>query len=143
MRKYYERSARLILIVCGLITAALGGISISPELFIERIFKLDYVQNYDIIIRHWSASIFILGVLLIISAFNENWRIPLVLFAILEKAYLVVVCIFAMKYTYGKSFAIIIPADTVMCLLLVLVLLHEFGKSKRKKASHNPPMNPK
>jgi len=134
MKKYSERSIRLILIVCGLMTAGLGVVSISPEFFIEKVFKLDYVQNYDIIIRHWSASVFILGVFLIISAFNEKWRVPLVLFAILEKAYLVVACIFAMKYTYGKAFAIIIPLDTVMCLLLAFVLLNEFGKSKRKES---------
>ncbi len=141
MKKYSERSTRLILIVCGLMTAGLGAISISPELFLEKLFKLDFVQDYDIIIRHWSASVFILGVFLIISAFKENWRIPLVLFAILEKVYLVVVCIFAMKYTYGKSFAIVIPLDTAMCLLLAYVLLNEFGKSKRKKVSNNHPMN--
>ncbi|MBI9012095.1 MAG: hypothetical protein JEZ08_07650 [Clostridiales bacterium] len=133
MRKKFERSTKLILILCGLVTAGLGGISISPEFFLEKIFKLDYIQTYDIIIRHWSASVFILGVLLVISAFNEKWRIPLVLFAILEKMYLVVVCIFAMKYTYGKPFAIIIPLDTALCLLLVFVLLNEFGKSKRIK----------
>ena len=133
MRKYSERSIRFILIVCGLLTAGLGVISIAPEFFIEKLFKLDYIQNYDIIIRHWSASVLILGVFLVISAFKVSWRIPFVLFAVLEKAYLVGVCIFAMKYTYGKGFAIIIPLDTIMCLLLVFVLLNEFGKSKREK----------
>jgi len=133
MKKYSERSARLILVLCGLMTAGLGGVSISPEFFLEKIFKLDYVQDYDIIIRHWSASVFILGVFLIISAFNKKWRVPIILFAILEKAYLIVVCIFAMKYTYGKSFALIIPLDTIMCILLALVLVNEFNKNKRKE----------
>jgi len=133
MRKYSESSTRLILIACGLMTGGLGVISISPEFFIVKLFKLDYVQDFDIIIRHWSASVFVLGVFLIISAFNEKWRIPLVLFAIIEKVYLVVVCIFALKYSYGESFAIVIPLDTIMCLLLAFVLLNEFKKSDRKE----------
>ena len=131
MKKDFVQSTKWILIVCGLMTAGLGGISILPELFLDKLFKLDYVRSYDIIIRHWSASVFILGVFLIVSAFNIRWRIPLVLFAILEKAYLVGICIFSMKYAYGKSFAVVIPLDILMCLLLAFVLLNELGKRKR------------
>lgn len=143
MRKIFERSTRLILIVSGLMTAGLGVVSISPELFLEKLFKLDFVQDYDIIIRHWSVTIFVIGVFLIISAFNENWRIPIVSLAIIEKSYLVIIGILAMKYPYGKSFALTIPLDAAMCILLAFVLIKEFGKSNRKKVSKNHPMNSK
>lgn len=130
MKVLSDRSTKVLLIVCGFMTAGLGAVSIFPELFLDKLFKLDYIQNYDIIIRHWSATLSLSGVFLIISGYVDNWRIPIALFAILEKAYLVILCILALRFDYGKAFMIVIPLDILMCILLAVVLGSEVKKGK-------------
>lgn len=132
MKKNYEGSSKWILIICGLLTAVLGSVTVLPEIFLDKLFKLEYVQEYDIIVRHWSMMVLLVGVFLVISAFNKNWRVPVILFAMLEKFYLVIICTLALQYTYGKAFVPSIVLDSIMCILLVFVLMNEWRDFKRK-----------
>lgn len=133
MKNTYEKSSKWILIACGVLTAGLGAVSVSPEFFLDMLFKLDYVQNYDVIIRHWSVTIFVIGLFIMLSAFYKEWRIPVAFLAILEKVYLSVVCLLALRYDYGKSFVMVIYLDTTMSLLLGYILFKEFGKKKDER----------
>ncbi|MCH4889062.1 hypothetical protein EZV73_15815 [Acidaminobacter sp. JC074] len=123
-----ESFKKWILIVTGLLTGGVGLISVLPALFLDKLFNLAYLQDYDIIIRHWSASILLAGIFLIISAYKVTWRLPIVLYSILEKLYLVGICLFSLRYPYGRSFAVVIPLDMFMIILLVYVLVAELKK---------------
>lgn len=126
--KHVKEHAKIILIISGLITSGLGIISIFPEFVLKTMFDLDFYQNYSIIIKHWSMSVAIAGIFLIISAFKKEWRIPIMLYSIIEKIYLVLLCIIALKYPYGKAFLPIIYVDTLLCILLAHLLKDEFRK---------------
>ena len=129
MKNFFDKYTKIILIISGFLTSGLGIVALFPKFGMETLFKLAFLQEYSIIIKHWSMSVCIAGIFLIISAYKKEWRVPIVLYALFEKAYLVILCALSItKYAYGKGFIAPLALDSILCLIYIPMLINEVKK---------------
>jgi hypothetical protein len=127
MKSIIEKTIKPFLIIAGLCTSVAGLNAFLPRFSVENILKLPFVENYTIIVQHWGAMIFLVGVFMIIAAFKVSWRLPVLLYAIIEKAYFVLLCLFNISSPFAAGFlgAAVMDAIIVIYLLLFFSTLRE------------------
>jgi hypothetical protein len=123
MRKFIDMTIKPVLIVGGLGTAAAGVDAFFPRFAVEKVQKLDFVPEYTIFVQHWGMMVSLIGVFMVVAAFKESWRVPVLLYGMIEKAFMV----FLVGSNLGQAFsagflapAVMDAAITVWCILYFL-----------------------
>ena len=89
MQKFVDVTVKPVLIIGGALTATAGLNAFVPRFAVEQVLKLEFVSSYTILVQHWGMMVCLLGVLMVVAAFKESWRVPVLLYAMLEKAFFV------------------------------------------------------
>ncbi len=55
----------------------------------EDVGKIPFVREYTIITQHWGIMVGLMGVFMIVAAFKVEWRKPILIYSLLEKAFMV------------------------------------------------------
>lgn len=51
--------------------------------------RLPYLSEYTIIVQHWGIMVGLMGLFMMCAAFIPQWRLPIVMYSAIEKAFMV------------------------------------------------------
>jgi len=127
MKNLVDKTVKPFLVIAGLCTAIAGVSAFLPQFAVENLLKLPFAENYTIIVQHWGMMILLVGIFMIISAFKIAWRIPVLLYSAIEKAFMVFLYIFNASRPFSAGFqgAAIMDGVIVIYLLLYFWTLRE------------------
>jgi uncharacterized membrane protein YozB (DUF420 family) len=127
MKNFVDKTVKPFLVIAGLCTAIAGVSAFLPQFTVENLLKLPFAENYTIIVQHWGMMILLVGIFMIISAFKIAWRIPVLLYSAIEKAFMVFLYIFNASRPFSAGFqgAAIMDGVIVIYLLLYFWTLRE------------------
>jgi hypothetical protein len=104
MKRFFELSFRPFFVLTGIGTA-LGSLNAFwPRWTAETVEKIPFVQDYTIILQHWGLMLGLMGVFMIIAAFKVDWRNPILVFAALEKTFVVYLVVANSHQAYVHGF---------------------------------------
>ena len=128
MQKFIDVTIKPVLIVGGLGTAAAGLYALLPQFAVENIAELEFVQDYTIFVQHWGFMVGLIGVLMVAAAFRESWRTPVLLYGLIEKAFMV----FLVATNLGQPFAGGFYAPAVMDTIITVWSLIYFASLRQQ-----------
>ena len=126
MNRLIDKTIKPFLIIAGLCTSVAGLNVFLPRFAIENVLKLQFIGDYTIIVQHWGMMILGVGVFMIIAAFKVSWRMPILIYSAIEKAFMVFLCLFNISRPFAAGFlgAAVMDAIIVIYLLLYFWTLH-------------------
>ena len=86
---FFARTFRPFFLFTGAGTALIGLYAILPAWAVANLAKLPYLQDYTIIIQHWGIMVGLMGLFMMGAAIFPAWRLPIALYSVLEKAFMV------------------------------------------------------
>jgi len=109
MKKFIDLTTKPVLIVGGIGTALAGLDAFAPRFAVENVQKMDWVPDYTIFVQHWGIMVCLMGVFMVAAAFKESWRTPILLYGLIEKAFMV----WLVFSNLGQAFAggFLVPAS--------------------------------
>jgi hypothetical protein len=112
----------LILIVTGAATATMLSQFFAPLPVLRLIYGEAPTDGVSVALaRHWGLLIFCVGALLIYAAFNPPIRVPILVFAVIEKVG-VGVCVLGTSLRRQGIAAVLAAGDLLMALVYILYL---------------------
>jgi len=108
MQKFIDRTTKPVLIIGGLGTALAGIDAFAPRFAVEKVQQIEWVPEYTIFVQHWGIMVCLIGVFMVAAAFVKSWRTPILLYGLIEKAFMV----FLVATNLGEAFAggFLVPA---------------------------------
>lgn len=128
MKRFVDRALKPVLIIGGLGTAAAGLYAFWPQWAVENIANLEFTQDYTIFVQHWGIMVGLIGVMMVVAAFKPSWVFPVMVYAALEKAFMVY--LFASNASYGFAEGFLVPA--AMDAIIVLYCLMYFWSLRKE-----------
>ncbi len=116
MKSFIDTTIKPVLVLGGLATAAAGLNAFLPRFAVEKVQQMEFVPEYTIFVQHWGIMVCLMGVFMVAAAFVESWRTPVLLYGLLEKAFMV----FLVATNLGQDFAAGFTAPAVMDALLTV-----------------------
>ncbi len=120
MKSFMDKTIKPLLVIAGLGTAAAGLIAFLPQFALQNILKLPFVEDYTIIAQHWGMMVLLIGIFMIISAFKVAWRIPVLIYSAVEKAFFVFLYLFNACRPFSAGFQGAAMMDGIIVLYLLL-----------------------
>ena len=122
---FFTRYLSKMLFVMGLATASVFIFAIAPQWAVVNILRLPYsetfatnyfAQGHYLIYQHWGVMVGCMGVVMVVAAFKQSWRHPVVFYSFAEKFLMVLLFLgsrgFANENTHG--FFPVIVVDTIV-----------------------------
>jgi hypothetical protein len=128
MKSLIDKTIKPFLIIAGLCTGVAGLNAFLPRFAVENVLKLSFIEDYTIIVQHWGMMILGVGVFMIIAAFKVSWRMPILIYSAIEKAFMVFLCLFNSSRPFVAGFA----GAAVMDAIIVIYLLLYFWTLREK-----------
>lgn len=140
MKRFFELSVKPFFVVAGALTAAGWLDALMPRWTVENVQKLAFNPDYTIFVQHWGVLVGLSGIFLIIAAFRESWRTPILAFTALEKA--LFVCVVASSAGRASTAGFLGPAvmDALIVLYIVGYFLTTLGGARRRAQPQTPSM---
>ena len=120
MKNLIDKTIKPFLIIAGLCTGTAGLNAFFPQFAVQNILKLPFVEDYTIIVQHWGMMVLLVGVFMIISAFRVSWRMPILIYSAIEKAFMVFLYLFNISRSFSAGFAGAAIMDAVIVIYLLL-----------------------
>jgi hypothetical protein len=120
VQKFIDVTIKPVLIIGGLGTAAAGLYAFFPQFAVETIANLEFVQDYTIFVQHWGLMVGLIGVMMVAAAFKESWRTPILLYVLIEKAFMVFLVASNLGQTFANGFLVPAAMDTIITVWLLL-----------------------
>ena len=124
MKNFIDKTIKPFLVIAGLGTCLAGLLVFSPQFAVENMFKLPFVEDYTIFCQHWGLTVLLVGVFMIISAFRVSWRMPVLIYSVIEKAFMVYLYFFNINRSFSAGF----QGGAIMDAIIVIYLLLYFWK---------------
>ena len=134
MKKFIDVTIKPVLVIGGLATALAGLDAFFPRFAVENVQKLEWVPQYTIFVQHWGIMVCLIGLFMAASAFKKTWRTPILLYVMIEKAFMVYLVFSNLGQTFASGFlapAIMDGIITVWCVIYFASL----GGSTKKRAT--------
>ena len=130
MSAFIDKTIKPVLIVGGIGTALAGLDAFAPRFAVENVQKLDWVPEYTIFVQHWGIMVCLMGVFMVAAAFKESWRVPILLYGLIEKAFMVYLVFSNLGQTFSAGFlapAIMDSIITVWSIVYFISLSRDAG----------------
>ena len=114
MNTFIEKTIKPVLIVGGIGTALAGLDAFLPRFAVENVQNLEWVPEYTIFVQHWGIMVCLMGVFMVAAAFKESWRTPILLYSLIEKAFMVFLVVFNSGHTFSNGFYVPAGMDAVI-----------------------------
>ncbi len=131
MQKFIDVTIKPVLIIGGIGTALAGLDAFFPRFAVENVQKLEWVPEYTIFVQHWGIMVCLIGVFMVAAAFKESWRVPILLYGLLEKAFMV----FLVASNSGQSFASGFYVPATMDAIITVWSVVYFASLRRNTGS--------
>ena len=104
MKRFIDKTLKPVLIIGGLGTTAAGLYAFFPQFAVENIAKLEYIEIYTIFVQHWGIMVGLIGAMMVVAAFRPTWVLPIMIYASLEKAFMVYLAVSNASHSYSEGF---------------------------------------
>jgi hypothetical protein len=128
LEKFIRVTIKPVLIIGGAGTALAGANAFLPQWATENIQGIEWVQDYTIFVQHWGMMVCLMGIFMIGAAFKESWRYPIMMYSMIEKAFMVYLAVSNSAHTYAEGFFIPATMDSIITIYSILYFI-----SLRKK----------
>jgi len=127
MKSFIDKTIKPFLVIAGLCTCMGGIYAFMPIFAVENFSKLPFDENYTMFVQHWGSMVLLAGIFMIITAFRAAWRLPILLFIVIEKACFVILYLFHACQQSGAGFkgAAVMDGIIVIYLLVYFLSLRE------------------
>ena len=120
MQKFINKTIKPVLIIGGLGTAAAGVDAFFPRFAVENVQKLAFIPEYTIFVQHWGIMVCLMGVFMVAAAFKESWRVPILLYGMIEKAFMVYLVVSNLGQAFSGGFVVPAVMDFLITIWSVL-----------------------
>jgi hypothetical protein len=120
LEKFIDATIKPILIIGGIGTALAGANAFLPKWTTENVQELSWVQDYTIFVQHWGIMVFLMGVFMVAAAYKESWRVPIILYGLIEKAFMVYLVTSNMSADFSNGFYVPGTMDTFLTIYSIL-----------------------
>ena len=127
MKTFIDKTIKPFLVIAGLGTCAAGPYAFLPRFAVETVSKLPFVEDYTVFVQHWGMMVFLMGIFMIVSAFRVSWRMPILIYSVIEKTFMVYLYLFNINRSFSAGF----QGPAIMDTIIVLCLLLYFWKGSR------------
>ena len=129
MQAFIDKTVKPVLIVGGIGTALAGANAFLPRGAVENIQKLDWIPEYTIFVQHWGVMVCLMGVFMVAAAFKESWRTPILLYGLIEKAFMVFLVVSNRSMAFSSGF----NAPAIMDSIITIWSILYFASIKRQQ----------
>ena len=129
MKSFIDKTIKPFLTIAGLFTCMAGLYAFLPQFTVENIAKLPFAVDYTIFVQHWGMMVLLVGIFMIISAVKVAWRIPVLIYSAIEKAFMV----FLYLFNAGRPFSAGFQGAAIMDGVIVIYLLLYFWTLREKE----------
>jgi hypothetical protein len=126
MKRFFDLTFKPFFVITGLGTAAASLYAFWPRWAAETAGKIPFIPDYTIITQHWGIMVGLMGVFMIAAAFKVAWRTPILLYSLLEKAFMVYLVLANGIYAYSHGFRTGAAMDATV-VLYTIVYFAVFG----------------
>ena len=123
LEKFIKVTIKPVLIIGGAGTALAGANAFLPQWATENIQGLEWVQDYTIFVQHWGIMVCLMGVFMVAAAFKESWRYPIMMYGMIEKAFMVYLVFTNASQVYSDGFYIPAAMDSFITVYSILYFI--------------------
>ncbi len=120
MKTFIDKSTKPVLLIGGIGTALAGVNAFLPRFAVENVQNLDWVPAYTIFVQHWGIMVSLMGFFMVAAAFKETWRTPIILYGLIEKAFMVFLVVSYMDQPFSNGFYVPASMDAVITIWSLL-----------------------
>lgn len=120
MKKFIDVTLKPVLIIGGIGTALAGANAFFPQFAVENVQNLDWVQEYTIFVQHWGMMVCLMGVFMVGAAFIKSWRTPILLYSLVEKAFMVFLVVTNAEFSFSDGFYVPAVMDSIITAWSIL-----------------------
>ncbi|HIE97615.1 MAG TPA: hypothetical protein EYG03_00510 [Planctomycetes bacterium] len=124
MKSVVEKALKPVLVIGGLATALAGFYAFFPQFAVAEIAGLDFRQEYTIFVQHWGIMVGLIGVMMVAAAFKPSWVMPVMIYGVLEKAFIVYLVLSNVNENYSRGFWAPAITDGIIVVYSLLYLYY-------------------
>ena len=120
MKRFIDMTLKPVLIIGGLGTAAAFAYAFAPVFAVTNIAGLEFSQEHTIFVQHWGIMVGLIGFMMVAAAFKPSWVYPVMIYAALEKSFMVYLAVSNASQSYSEGFWIPATMDATIVLYSLL-----------------------
>ena len=120
MNRFFDLTFRPFFVLTGIGTTLAALNAFWPRWAVETVEKIAFVQDYTVIVQHWGIMVGLVGVFMIVAAFRTDWRKPILIYSLLEKAFIVYLVVANGRQPYAAGFKIGAAMDAMVVLYTIV-----------------------
>jgi len=114
LNTFIDKTIKPVLIVGGIGTALAGLNAFVPRFAVENVQEIEWVPEYTIFVQHWGVMVCLMGVFMVAAAFKESWRTPILLYGLIEKAFMVFLVVSNLGQPFSSGFYVPAVMDSII-----------------------------
>lgn len=119
LHRFFAATFKPFFLCTGLGTALVGLYAFFPEWSIRQLAQLKYQQDYTIIVQHWGIMVGLMGLFMMGAAIVPAWRLPILVFSAIEKAFMVWLVLSHADQEFVRGFWIPAAVDATVVLYTI------------------------
>ena len=123
MKRFFDLTFKPFFVLTGIGTAAAALYAFWPRWATETAGKIPFVPDYTILTQHWGIMVALMGAFMIAIAFKVEWRNPILIYSLFEKAFMVYLVLANGSYAYAQGFKIGAAMDATVVLYTIIYFL--------------------
>jgi len=120
MKRFFDLTFTPFFVITGIGTASAFLYAFWPRWTAETIGKFPFVLDYTIITQHWGIMVGLMGVFMVVAAFKAEWRNPILIYSLLEKAFMVYLVVANGNHSYSQGFKAGAAMDATVVLYTIV-----------------------
>ena len=124
LEKFINVTIKPVLIIGGIGTALAGANAFLPRWATENIQDIEWIQDYTIFVQHWGIMVCLMGIFMVAAAYKESWRTPIILYGLLEKAFMVFLVASNLNEDFSEGFYVPAIMDAFLTIYSILYLIY-------------------
>jgi hypothetical protein len=129
MKRFFDLTFKPFFVITGLGTASASLYAFWPRWAAETVGKIPFLPDYTIITQHWGIMVGLMGVFMIAAALKVEWRTPILLYSLFEKAFMVYLVLANRSHSYSQGFKVGAAMDATV-VLYTIIYFAVFGFSQ-------------
>jgi hypothetical protein len=123
MKRFFDLTFKPFFVITGIGTASATLYPFWPRWTAETVGKIPFVPDYTILTQHWGIMVGLMGVFMIAAAFKVEYRKPIIIYSLFEKAFMVYLVVANASHSYSQGF----KAGAMMDATVVLYTIGYFA----------------
>jgi hypothetical protein len=120
MKRFFDLTFKPFFVLTGIGTAAAALYAFWPRWATETAGKIPFVPDYTILTQHWGIMVALMGAFMIAIAFKVEWRQPILIYSLFEKAFMVYLVLANRSQSYAKGFKVGAAMDATVVVYTVV-----------------------